>query len=194
MRGVGMRLAIAALGCLTAACASGPPEGPGGGPDGPGGRPGGPTQEARIARPVALLFVGMDVNHDLVLDGSALEASIKGEFTRADVDQNGQVTGFELAAWDKAVMGDSEALPDLRTMDPDFMNAVTLNEFTTALRREFERLDGDGDKHLTRAELLIDAPRMQGEPGAGGGQSGGPPRGGGGGRGPRGGGGGRPPG
>ena len=196
---VGVRAAALAAGLIVSGCASGPPEGgppDGGGPGGPGGR-GGMLQEPKIARPVALLFTGMDANRDLLVTRDELDAAIDAEFARADVDGSGVITGFEMIDWSKLVLGDGEALPDLRSMDTDMNYTVTPFEFATGLRHEFDRLDKNSDKVLTRAELLMDAPtRMQG---GGGGASGGGQqprgggRGGGGGRGPGGGGGGSPP-
>ena len=145
--------------CLVAGCASGPPEGPprGGSPGG------GMLQESKVARPVALLFTGMDANHDFVVTLDELDAAINGEFARADVDGSGAVTGFEMVDWGKTVLGDGEALPDLRAMDADMNYTVTPREFAVGLRHEFDRLDKDGDKMLTRAELLIETPaRMHG--------------------------------
>jgi uncharacterized membrane protein YgcG len=146
---------------------------------------------------VALLFTGMDANRDLVVTADELDAAIDTEFTRADVDGSGVITGFEMIDWGKIALGDGGALPDLRSMDTDMNYTVTAFEFATGLRHEFERLDRNGDKVLTRAEMLMDAPmRMQG--GGQGAQGGGQQRGGGsggGGRGPGGGGvvGGSPP-
>lgn len=145
--------------CLFAGCASGPPEGP------PRGGPpsGGMLQESKVARPVALLFTGMDANHDFVVTLDELDAAVDAEFARADVDGSGVVTGFEMVDWGKTVLGDGEALPDLRAMDTDMNYTVTPREFAVGLRHEFERLDKDGDKMLTRAELLIETPtRMHG--------------------------------
>lgn len=196
----GVRIAILAMGLMATACASGPRGGPGGGPgggmSGPGGGAGpGRLQEAKVARPAAILFTSMDANRDLLLTRDELEAGIEVEFARADVDRSGVITGFEMMDWGKAVLGDAEALPDMRAMDTDLNYTVTAIEFATALRHEFERLDVNGDKVLTRAELLMDVPgRMQGSGGGGGGaQSGGGQRGGrSGGGGGRGGGGGPP--
>lgn len=190
-----VRVAVVAMGLMAAGCASGPPGGPPGGPGGPPGAVGpGRLQEAKVARPVAILVTSMDANRDLVLTREELDAGIETEFARADVDRSGVITGFEMMDWGKAVLGDAEALPDMRAMDSDLNYTVTAIEFATALRHEFERLDANGDKVLTRAELLMDAPmRMQGGGGGGGAPSGGGQRGGrsGGGRGgPPGGGGG----
>lgn len=192
MHRTGARLGAVVLICLSSACASGPPGPPGGGPPGgPGGMPGTQLQEAKITRPVALLFTSMDANHDLYVSIDELAKGTEVEFARADADKSGVITGFEMADWCKAVMGDAAALPDLREMDTDMNYTVTLHEFTVALKQQFERMDRNGDGLLTREEMLMDAPhfRMGGEGGApgGGGQR---PKGGGGGRG----GGGRGPG
>lgn len=196
----GARVVAVVLSCLASACASGPPGPPGGGPPGgPGGGPGAQLQESKITRPVALLFTGMDTNRDLVVSTDELNHGIDQEFARADVDKSGVITGFEMADWCKAVMGDAAAMPDLREMDTDMNYTVTPHEFATALKHQFERMDKNGDGLLTREEMLIDAPhmRMGGEVAGPGGQKpsgGGRGRGGGGGgRGPGGGGGGSPP-
>ena len=194
MHRVGMRAAALAAGLIVSACASGPPEGrpPGGGPPGGPRGQGGMLQESKIARPVALLFTGMDANRDLLATADEVEAAITPEFARADVDGSGVITGFEMIDWSKLMLGDGGALPDLRSMDTDMNYTVTPIEFATALRHEFDRLDKNGDKVLTRAELLMDAPmRMQGGGGQGAPGGGQQPRGGGRGAG-RGGGGGPP--
>lgn len=196
----GSRAIISGLALASvAACASGPPGGgpPGGGPDGHTG--GAALQEARIARPIAILFTGMDTNGDLVVDRTELEVAIPREFARADADGSSVLTGFEMADWCRLVLGDKEALPDMRAMDTDINYTITQIEFAGALRHEFERMDRSADGRITRAEMLMDAPRgmQRGEGGGqgapGGGERGGRSGGGGGGRGPGSGGGGQPP-
>jgi Ca2+-binding EF-hand superfamily protein len=180
-------LSIVALG----ACASAPPQDQRG-PGGPGG-PGGPQlTESMIARPLALLFSGFDTDRDFATSSEEFAAGLKTEFTRADANGDGFISAFEMIDWSTKVMGDKEAQPDYRTMNSDLGRAVTPGEFEIALRREFTRMDRDGDGKLLRAEMLTPAPRM-GMGGAGG--EGGMVRRQGGGRGgPGGGSGGRPPG
>lgn len=171
---------------MVSGCTSGPPSPPGGQPPG-----GAMLQESKIARPIAILFTGVDENQDLVLSRQELDAAIDREFARADADQSGVITGFEMVDWCLKMMGDKEAQPDLRTMDNDMSYTVTPHEFAVALRHEFDRMDKGQDGALTRSEMLMDAPRMQmGNPG---GQGGGAPQGQGGGRGRGPGGGGRGP-
>lgn len=190
-----MRAGALLLAGLAAGCASGPPGPPGGGP--PGDARGGALQESKITRPIALLFTSLDTDDDFIVSKDELDSAIPREFARADADQSGVLTGFEMADWCALVLGDKEAQPDLRAMDNDMNYTVTQHEFAVALRHEFDRMDRNQDGFLTRAELLMDAPRSQmgpgGQQGAPQGQGGGrtrPP--GGGGRGPGGGGGGQP--
>src|SRR5262249_21128692 len=119
-------------------------------------------------------------------------------FDRADTDHNGTLSGFEVADWDKAVLGSTDSLPNRAEMDADLSSTVTRNEFENALRKEFVAMDKDNDGKLTRAELLIEVPNRASAPGGEvGGQSGNAPQSGGSGRGRgggrRGGGGGAPP-
>jgi hypothetical protein len=140
--------------------------------------------DAKIARPVAILFTGFDVNGDLLLSKQELEAAIPMEFVRADADASGVLTGFELVDWSTVMLGFKEAQPDLRAMDADMTYTVTATEFAIALRREFDLLDRDKNGVLMRAEMLMDAPRSPQMMAPAGGQPRRPP----GGRGPGGGG------
>lgn len=171
-----------------AACQSGPPGPPGGMP--PGGMPPGGVMlvDAKIARPVAILFTGFDINGDLMLSKQELETAIPMEFARADADASGVLTGFELVDWSTLMLGFKEAQPDLRAMDTDMTYTVTSAEFAIALRREFDLLDIDKNGVLLRLEMLMDAPRAPQMMGPDGGPPRRPPAGGRGGRGPGGGG------
>jgi EF hand len=191
-----MLAAALAAGACASPATHGGHGGPGGGPPGSPGGPAGPQLgDSMIARPVALLFVSMDTDHDLVTTAEELAAAIPLEFARADADHSGAISGFEMADWDTAVMGYPEALPDRREMDVDLSSTVSRNEFEIALRKEFVTLDKNADGKLSRAELLMPAPERRmgpmGEVGGGRPQGGGGGGGGGGrGRGGRGGGGG----
>jgi Ca2+-binding EF-hand superfamily protein len=150
---------------------------------------GGELQESMIARPIGLLFVGFDTNDDLSTTSAELAAGLKVEFARADVNKDGFISNFEMIDWSTLMMGDKEAQPDYRTMNADLGQSVSPEEFTKAFQHDFTMMDKDGDGRLTRAEMLMTAPRMGGfgEPGGGGGmmrRGGGGGRGGGQGRGP----------
>jgi hypothetical protein len=134
----------------------------------------------------------MDANHDLIVTSDELAAGIHDEWLRLDRDNNGGASGFEVADWAAAVLGDPEAEPNRLAFDVDFNLTVTPREFDIGLRRLFTDMDRNGDGMLTRAELLVQVMPRQMGPGGGasrggqggqgggrGGRGGGPPGGGG---------------
>jgi hypothetical protein len=145
------------------------------------------AMDGRMARPVALLFVSMDTNHDLVVTAAELANGIKAEWERADRDHSGALSGFEMSDWCAAVLGDAEASPGRLSLDTDVNGSVTREEFETGLKKEFAILDRNADGRLDRAELLVPVSAMRPDDGggqrpSGGGQGGGGRGGGGGGR------------
>jgi Ca2+-binding EF-hand superfamily protein len=150
--------------------------------------------EGKVARPVALFFVGLDADHDLRTSQAELTAAIKPEWARMDKDHSGSATAFEVAEWGEAVMGAADSLPNRVSFDTDMSGLVTFEEFAAGLQREFDKLDANHDGFLDRKELVGEAPQQRmdrgGEEGGQGGGRGPGGGGGGGGRGRRGGGGG----
>jgi Ca2+-binding EF-hand superfamily protein len=147
------------------------------------------AMDGRFARPIALLFVSMDADHDLSVTSTELAEGLKTEWARADRDRNGSLSAFEMSDWCKAVLGDPDATPGRLSLDTDVNGVVTREEFEAGLKKEFAMLDRNADGRLDRAELLVKAvQRSVGEVGGGGER---PPGGGPGGRGGGGGGGGR---
>ncbi|MEZ6010602.1 MAG: EF-hand domain-containing protein [Hyphomonas sp.] len=192
-RPAALAVSIALLGVLfIAGCASRQP--PRGGPEGgpPGGGPGGSGGAAltldggRVARPVALLFAGMDTDRDYIIAQDELAAGIVREWASLPQSAQGNVPAIAIADWAGTVLGDPEALPNHLAFDVNLDGQVNETEFRTRLADEFAQLDHDHDGRLTRAEMLRDLPvRSQGQGGGmpSGGMQGGPP--GGGGRPPR---------
>lgn len=174
---------------LIAACTSRPPprSGPQGGPPG-GASPGGQAASlngGQVARPIALLFTGMDTGHDHAIGPAELTAGISAEWARLPVTSRGTVPAVAMSDWAETALGNPEALPNHIAFDVNLDGQISEEEFRARLTDEFDRLDRDHDGELTRAEMLMDVPlRSQG--GAGGGTGGGGrPPGGGGGRPPR---------
>jgi hypothetical protein len=149
--------------------------------------------EGKVARPVALFFVGLDADHDLRTSQAELSAAIRPEWARIDKDHSGSATAFEVAEWGETVMGAADSLPNRVSFDTDMSGLVSFEEFAAGLQREFDRLDANHDGFLDRKELVSEAPQQRMDRGAeDGGQGGGRPQGSGGGgrrRGPGGGGG-----
>ena len=167
---------------LIAACTSRPP--PRGGSQGgpPGGGPGGQTASlngGQIARPIALLFTGMDTDHDYAVSPAELTAGIAAEWARLPATSRGTVPAVAMSDWAATALGNPEALPNHIAFDVNLDGQISDEEFRTRLTDEFRRLDRDHDGLLTRAEMLMDVPlREQRSEGGGMGGGGRPPGGG----------------
>lgn len=192
-RPAALAVSVALLGVLfIAGCASRQPprNGPRGGPPGDGPGPGGGSaltlDGGRVARPVALLFAGMDTDRDYIIAQDELAAAIVREWASLPQGAQGNVPAIAIADWAGTVLGDPEALPNHLAFDVNLDGQVSETEFRTRLTGEFAQLDRDHDGRLTRAEMLRDLPVRSQSQGGGmpsGGMPGGPP--GGGGRPPR---------
>jgi hypothetical protein len=142
-----------------------------------------------MAPPIALMLTAADANHDLNVSSAEASAAFDAEWTHADANADGKVSGFEFEAWSLAVLGGPESEPTRIALDPDLDGAVTPAEFKTRLGEIFSAMDRNHDGSLSRSELLVKPQlRMRNDGPRGGGPPGGRPPGGGG-RGP---GGGRP--
>ncbi|WP_373005747.1 hypothetical protein [Hyphomonas sp.] len=108
-----------------------------------------------IARPIALLFAGMDVDHDHVIDEAELANGITREWQATGTRT---VSALSLTEWSVYALGDADALPNHIAFDRNFDGQVTEAEFRARLISEFAQLDANRDQELTRAELLIKAP------------------------------------
>jgi hypothetical protein len=181
--------ALLAAGLLTlSACAShdrGPPGGGRG--QGPGGPPGGAPSgagvaEGKVALPVALLFVSMDTNADLMITTEECAAAVPALFALADSNRDGWVSAFEYADWARVTLGDEDAAPTRIGFDVDLDGSVSSKEFQSRIGDEFARLDRNRDGVLARSELLTEISRPRMERGQGQGMGGGRPSGGGGGQ------------
>jgi hypothetical protein len=173
---------------LIAACTSRPPP-RGGQPGGPpgGGSPGGRTTSlngGQVARPIALLFTGMDTGHDHAIGPAELTAGISEEWAHLPVSASGTVPAVAMSDWAMTALGNPEALPNHIAFDVNLDGQISEEEFRTRLTDEFDRLDRDHDGQLTRAEMLMDVP-LRSQDSGGGMPGGGRPPGGGGGRPPR---------
>ncbi|MEQ8301210.1 MAG: hypothetical protein RH945_11780 [Hyphomonas sp.] len=135
------------------------------------------VQGGMIARPVALLFASMDVDHDHVIDEAELANGITREWQAIGEKT---VSALALAEWSVYALGDADALPNHIAFDRNFDGQVTEVEFHARLISEFAQLDKDHDQQLTRAELLIKAPARSQSRGASNDSEGGQRRGGGG--------------
>ena len=75
-----------------------------------------------IARPIALLFAGMDVDHDHVIDEAELANGIMREWQAIGTRT---VSALSLAEWSVYALGDADALPNHIAFDRNFDGQVT---------------------------------------------------------------------
>lgn len=117
----------AVLAASLAACASGPPDGPGGrrgpaGDDGPGPMGGGPQLFISPAGepfrappgapyPVKAWFDGADANHDGALSRDEFIADSLRFFAVVDTDKNGVIDGFEVSNYETRIAPEIVGLP-----------------------------------------------------------------------------------
>jgi len=117
-----------------------------------------------VIRPAALMFATFDTDRNYLISRAEAELGAKDAFERADVDNNGRVTLFELEDWRSAALGSLDALPGNLNFDTDYDNQVKPGEFEAAILDLFERHDADVDGSLKHAELMqiLEVPRRKG--------------------------------
>ncbi|KCZ92776.1 hypothetical protein [Hyphomonas johnsonii] len=125
------------------------------------------VQGGKIARPVALLFAGMDRDQNHVIDEAELALGIAQDWKGFNVRGRSGVSALSLAEWSVYALGDADALPNHIAFDANFDGQVSEVEFRNRLTSEFAQLDRDHDLRLTRAEMLIDAPARAQSQGSG---------------------------
>ena len=80
------------------------------------------VQGGMIARPIALLFADMDVDHDHVIDEAELANGIMREWQAIGTRT---VSALSLAEWSVYALGDADALPNHIAFDRNFDGQVT---------------------------------------------------------------------
>ncbi|MEO1657125.1 MAG: hypothetical protein AAFR65_05340 [Pseudomonadota bacterium] len=141
-----------------------------------GGAPGG-RQAATprvIVDPLALFYVGMDMDDDLIVTRAEFQDRAPIQFVRADTNGDNHLRPIELSAWVEEAIGTRDAPYGMGSFDRVPDGKVTEDEFLGFLRLRFNMLDQNGDGELARSEIArvvnpAEVSRQQG------GQNGGPP-------------------
>ena len=107
-----------------------------------------------IIRPAALLFTTFDSDRDYQISRAEASAGAIDAFKRADKDNNGRVSLFELEDWRAAALGSMDALPGNLNFDTDYDNQVSTVEFNKAIMDIYARHDKDEDGQMKNSELM----------------------------------------
>lgn len=164
------RLAAAlGLALAVSACASDP------GPQGPGAQAAKPRV---VVDPLALFYVGMDMDDDLVISQEELEDRAPIQFARADTDGDNHLRPLELTAWVEQAIGTRDAPYGMGSFDRVGDGQVTEAEFVGFLTLRFNALDKNNNGQLERSEIsrVVDPAAMSRPGGQGGPGSAGPQR------------------
>lgn len=107
-----------------------------------------------IIRPAALLFATFDKDGDYKIARAEASQGVADAYGRADQDNNGRISLFELEDWREAAFGSMDALPGNMNFDTDYDNQVSKVEFTSALMDLFDRHDKDKNGQVKHGELM----------------------------------------
>lgn len=120
------------------------------------------TPATILVEPVAMLIAtfdgepdgGTDGERDGLVERSEIDAGIARTFATSDTAKTGKLRYLAYSDWALRWLGDRAALPSPYEVDRDNDDAVSLVEMQDHFSRLFARYDKDGDKRVSRAELL----------------------------------------
>ena len=140
-----IRILAGLAACGLCACASGPQRIAGASPE---------AMPKIVARPLGLVFAGMDTNGDGVTSRVELSAATPVLFAKGDTDGSGSMRPIELEAFTVTYLGTRDTALGTGSFDSNADGAVDEAEFSAFLRRAFEEADTSGDGALQRAEFI----------------------------------------
>lgn len=120
------------------------------------------TPATMLVEPVAMLIAtfdgepdgGTDEVRDGYVERSEINAGIERTFKLSDPQGTGRLRYIAFGDWALRWLGDRAALPSPYEVDRDSDDQVTLDEMQDHFSRLFARYDKDGDRKISRAELL----------------------------------------
>ena len=112
------------------------------------------TPATMVVEPVAMLIATFDANGDGLVDRNELTEGVRRTFEAVDTARAGQLRYIAFADWAERWLGDRNALPSPFEVDRNQDDQVSLDELQDHFSRLFARYDKNGDKRISRAELL----------------------------------------
>lgn len=116
---------------------------------------------SEVAEPLGLAVAAFDADQDGLTGLAEYEAAVGRTFAAADRNGDGVLGYIEYSGWAETWLGSQSALPGPFAIDADGDNRISREEFLAEFRRQFARLDKNGDGAISHAELLtIRTPRL----------------------------------
>lgn len=120
------------------------------------------TPATILVEPVAMLIAtfdgepegGTDGERDGYVERTEIDAGIARSFRLSDTAKTDKLRYIVYSDWALRWLGDRSALPSPFEVDRDNDDAVSLTELQDHFSRLFARYDADGDKRVSRTELL----------------------------------------
>jgi Ca2+-binding EF-hand superfamily protein len=112
------------------------------------------TPATMVVEPVAMMIATFDRNGDALVDRDELIAGVRASFEAIDTAHTGAMRYIVFADWAKRFLGDANALPSPFEIDRNDDDTITPDELQDQFARLFARYDRDGDRIVSRAELL----------------------------------------
>ena len=120
------------------------------------------TPATILVEPVAMLIAtfdgepdgGTDEERDGLVERTEIDAGIARTFALSDPTKTGKLRYLAYSDWALRWLGDRAALPSPYEVDRDNDDSVSLTELLDHFSRMFARYDTNGDRKISRAELL----------------------------------------
>ena len=112
------------------------------------------TPATILVEPVAMLIATFDADGDGLVDRTEVANGVDQSFQASDPGKTGRMRYLAYSDWALRWLGDRAALPSPYEVDRDADDTVTLDELQDHFSRLFARYDKDGDRQVSRAELL----------------------------------------
>lgn len=107
-----------------------------------------------VMRPAALLIASFDKDGTYTVSRDEFNAGLKAAFQRADVNKSNSLTPAEIETWRELALGDKDAPPASYAFDPNLDHTISMEEFTNAFERIFNRADENKDAQIAFEELM----------------------------------------
>lgn len=112
------------------------------------------TPATMVVEPVAMMIATFDTDGDALVDRSEMLGGVKASFDAIDTAHAGVLRYLVFADWAERFLGDRNALPSPFEIDRNQDDQVSLEELQDQFSRLFARYDRNGDKRISRAELV----------------------------------------